>query len=251
MNKTIFFSALAALLLMGAGPVVADDEAPPPVEASDEPVEVEVGAEEAAAAAAKSNEALAVPTEAPAAESAPVADSVPAEKTTVEKITVEKVTTETVVESKPQAEKPAEVKKAPAKKKSVVAKKESKKKSKSAKATAKPKPEAPLVAKAERRPPVKRTGQTRPLSDFELGRYQYCGSDRDCVAANNGCCDCANGGADVAVNRERLAAFEARFDCLYVSCSEKDTVPPCGSGIISCVNHKCVYFSNGALEEKF
>ncbi len=242
-NKSIFFSALAAVLLMGTAPAFADDEAAPPLEATDEPSEVEVGAEEAAAAAAKSDEVLAVPSN-PSPETAPV------EKTTVETTTVEKVTTEKVVEVKPADPAPAEVQKAPAKKKSV-AKTEHKKKTKTAKSTVKPKLAPPVVAKAERRPPAKRTGQTQPLSDFELGRYQYCGSDRDCVAANNGCCDCANGGADVAVNRERLAAFEARFDCLYVSCTEKGAMPPCGSGIISCVNHKCVYFSNGSLEEKF
>lgn len=247
-NKTKFFSVLAAALLFGASYAFADDEAMP----ADEPAEVEVGAEEAAAAAERSNEALAAPTPAPEVQTT---ESVPVEKTTVEKVTVEKVTTEKTVEAKPTDAKAAEVKTTEVKKSSVkkrsVAKKESKKKTKVAKSTPQPKLSPSVVAKSERRPSVKRTGQTRPLSEFELGRYQYCGSDRDCVAANNGCCDCANGGGDVAVNRERLAAFEARFDCLYVSCGEKDTVPPCGSGIISCVNHKCVYFSNGSLEEKF
>lgn len=81
-----------------------------------------------------------------------------------------------------------------------------------------------------------------PLSEFELGRYQYCGEDRDCVAANNGCCDCANGGKDVAINKERTEAFKARFDCMQVMCTEMAAEPMCGSGLVSCVNHRCKYF---------
>lgn len=263
LNKSILFSALVAFLLVTPSlRAVADDEAPAPdaspaVESADEPVEVEAGAEEAAAAAEESKKAEAVPalpeaavakdakpatepavTEKAVAEPSAVAKS--DEKTTVEKTTVEKVTVEKVVSDKSKGSK---------KSKTTLTKKESKKHTVKPVAK-KPTPAAPLIAKA-RPPVVKRTGQSRPLSEFELGRYQYCGADRDCVAANNGCCDCANGGADVAVNRERLAAFQARFDCLYVSCTEKDTVPPCGSGVISCVNHKCVYFSNNTLEEKF
>ena len=37
--------------------------------------------------------------------------------------------------------------------------------------------------------PAHPTGSTGPLSAFELGRYQYCGEDRDCMFAVHGCCD--------------------------------------------------------------
>lgn len=80
------------------------------------------------------------------------------------------------------------------------------------------------------------------LSEFELGKYQYCGTDSDCIKANNGCCDCANGGADVAVNRKDYDSFRARFDCLHVNCTERARIPACASGVVSCVNHKCKYF---------
>ena len=67
----------------------------------------------------------------------------------------------------------------------------------------------------------------KPLNDFEVGKYQYCGSDRDCVAAINGCCNCVNGGVEVAVNKERLEAFRNRFDCLKAKCGKKIPRPPC------------------------
>lgn len=81
-----------------------------------------------------------------------------------------------------------------------------------------------------------------PLGEFELGRYQYCGADKDCMVVNNGCCDCANGGKDVAINRERLQAFKDRFDCMQVMCTQLAAEPLCGSGLVSCINHKCKYF---------
>lgn len=99
--------------------------------------------------------------------------------------------------------------------------------------------------------PAHPTGSTGPLSAFELGRYQYCGEDRDCMFAVNGCCDCANGSEDVSVNRERLEAFRARFSCLYVACGDKSHEPACGTGIVSCVNHKCRYFTDAAVDEAF
>ncbi|MCC6220765.1 MAG: hypothetical protein IT291_05950 [Deltaproteobacteria bacterium] len=89
---------------------------------------------------------------------------------------------------------------------------------------------------------VEDDGKTaEPLSQFELGRYQSCGEDADCVKAVNGCCDCANGGQDVAVNKDRYDDFRARFDCVEVMCTELGGVPACGSGVVSCVSHKCRY----------
>ena len=82
---------------------------------------------------------------------------------------------------------------------------------------------------------------TELLSDFELGRYQYCGDDSDCMQAINGCCDCANGGVDVAVNKLRYEDFRARFNCLEVECGKNDANSSCGNGVVSCINHKCKY----------
>lgn len=89
---------------------------------------------------------------------------------------------------------------------------------------------------------VGKTGNTKAIDDFELAKYQYCGGDADCTIAVNGCCDCANGGTEVAVNRERLQAFRERFDCLHVQCTSNIAEPPCQNGVVSCINHRCHYF---------
>ena len=91
---------------------------------------------------------------------------------------------------------------------------------------------------------------TDPLSDAELSRYQYCKSDSDCVKANNGCCDCANGGFDVAVSRERLDELKARFSCEKTLCTMLAKVPPCGTGYVSCVSGKCKFFPEEAFQNK-
>ena len=100
---------------------------------------------------------------------------------------------------------------------------------------------APGAATAQKNEPA---GNTQPLSTFELEKYQYCGDDRDCVVAVNGCCDCVNGGVEAAVNKDRLDAFHGRFDCLYVQCSHKPAKPPCANGVVSCIDHKCKYFDD-------
>lgn len=79
------------------------------------------------------------------------------------------------------------------------------------------------------------------LSEFELGKYQYCGQDSDCMKAINGCCDCANGGQDAAVSKAQYQDFLSRFRCVDVMCTQLARTPPCGSGVVSCVNHKCRY----------
>lgn len=122
--------------------------------------------------------------------------------------------------------------------------------------TAKQVPAKPVtvVAKAKKdvvKPDPVPPRSTKPLSAFELGRYQYCGEDRDCMHAVNGCCDCANGGEDVAVNRQRYEAFRDRFQCLHVSCGDKTLQPECATGLVSCLNHKCRYFRSDGLEDKF
>lgn len=96
----------------------------------------------------------------------------------------------------------------------------------------------------------KGSNNSQPLSDFDLGKYQYCGTDSDCILAQNGCCDCANGGQDIAINKERVSAFQSRFDCLHVECTEKATEPPCASGVVSCINHKCRYIGEEPSSSK-
>lgn len=90
----------------------------------------------------------------------------------------------------------------------------------------------------------------RPLADEELKKYQYCGGDQDCTVAINGCCDCANGGADVSVSKERLMDFNSRFECKGKACTKKAAMPECGSGVVSCVNHQCKYFTAADFERQ-
>ncbi len=71
--------------------------------------------------------------------------------------------------------------------------------------------------------------------------YRSCSIDSDCVYVNNGCCDCANGGEDLAVNKTKLADFEALFDCANVACTMIGAVPECGSGTVSCKSGLCEY----------
>ncbi len=119
-------------------------------------------------------------------------------------------------------------------------------------AAAKPAPKAKVTATKPKTvvpPKAKETpgpgaGNTKPLSDFELARYQYCGDDRDCTIVVNGCCDCANGGQEVAISRDRVEAFKKRFECLYAQCEHRPAVPPCKNGVVSCLDHKCKYFDD-------
>ncbi|MEI6093373.1 MAG: hypothetical protein WCQ47_06795 [bacterium] len=87
--------------------------------------------------------------------------------------------------------------------------------------------------------------QTTPLSDTETLKYRTCNTDADCIVAENGCCDCANGGADISVNVDKLPEFRQNFSCKNVMCTEKAAVPACGSGTISCKANLCEYTSKG------
>jgi hypothetical protein len=91
--------------------------------------------------------------------------------------------------------------------------------------------------------------KTKPLSDKELGRFQYCGDDYDCMFIANGCCDCANGGKDTAVARQHEQEFRDLFDCRSAVCTMRAAVPACGSGVVTCVNHTCKYVAPAAMEE--
>lgn len=87
------------------------------------------------------------------------------------------------------------------------------------------------------------------LSNFELARYQYCDGDSDCMIVNNGCCDCNNGGEDVSINKGDLDRFKARMGCSHARCTKKGG-RRCGSGVVSCVSHKCRYVGNDEFDAK-
>jgi len=83
--------------------------------------------------------------------------------------------------------------------------------------------------------------RTEPYSESELNKFQYCGSDDDCIALSNGCCDCAQGGQFVAINKERQPDFGGNFNCIDFVCPKPDR-SLCMKGVVSCVEHKCRYF---------
>lgn len=85
--------------------------------------------------------------------------------------------------------------------------------------------------------------RVKPLSRVEMLRYTNCATDRDCIYVQNGCCDCANGGQDVAVNKLRLEEFKSQFDCREAACTRRAAVTPCGSGVVSCIERRCRYLS--------
>jgi len=89
--------------------------------------------------------------------------------------------------------------------------------------------------------PVPAAAPSAPLSDKEVEAYQACTTDEDCVYERNGCCDCANGGSDAAINHKRVDAFRARFTCGLTPCTLLDVEPKCGSGKVACVAGKCSY----------
>lgn len=80
-----------------------------------------------------------------------------------------------------------------------------------------------------------------PLSESETLTYRSCTVDLDCIYTTNGCCDCANGGQNIAVNIDRLSEFRALFDGKMTACTEMAMDPPCGSGTVSCNNGVCEY----------
>lgn len=91
-------------------------------------------------------------------------------------------------------------------------------------------------------PPARLTGQ---MADAELRGFQGCEADTDCVFANDGCCDCANGGRETAIARTKEAEFRARFDCANRPCTMRARVPECGCGTVACVEGACAYRNEG------
>ncbi len=81
---------------------------------------------------------------------------------------------------------------------------------------------------------------SQPLADEETRDYRGCEADDDCVYVNNGCCDCVNGGRDLAIHRDRVEEFRALFQCSG-RCTMVGQLVPCGSGKVSCQHGLCVY----------
>lgn len=90
---------------------------------------------------------------------------------------------------------------------------------------------------------------SKPISEFELGKYQYCGTHTDCVKAVNGCCDCVNGAEDVAINASRVNEFNSLFNCINAKCENLDN-KSCGQGLVTCLNHKCHYVDHSKDQTK-
>ena len=92
-------------------------------------------------------------------------------------------------------------------------------------------------------PPTPITKFSEPMEAHLTLDYRACESDAECVYAENGCCDCANGGENIAVNRQKLADFRARFRCTG-GCTEIGG--DCGQGKVACENKLCVYHEPAA-----
>lgn len=92
--------------------------------------------------------------------------------------------------------------------------------------------------------------RTKPISAVDLLRYNLCVNDRDCIVANNGCCDCANGGEDVAINKNAAERFKGLFDCDRTPCTLRAAVPACGSGVVSCIEGRCHYIAENEFSEQ-
>ena len=88
-----------------------------------------------------------------------------------------------------------------------------------------------------------------PLSDSLTLQYKDCQKDEDCILVQNGCCDCANGGEDDAINEDQQTAFLENFDCTTVYCTLLATDPPCGSGTIACEFGRCEYTQDSPTQD--
>jgi hypothetical protein len=89
--------------------------------------------------------------------------------------------------------------------------------------------------------PAPSVKQRAPLPEAETRSYRACQADSDCTWVQNGCCDCANGGADIAVHRDRARDFARRFDCEGAVCTTRGREPACGSGTAVCAEGLCAY----------
>ena len=78
-----------------------------------------------------------------------------------------------------------------------------------------------------------------PLPTEAVKEYQVCAEDSDCVVAQNGCCDCANGGEDVAINKNKKVNFLAQFSCEAIMCTQLARIPGCGKEEVECAQGLC------------
>jgi len=90
-------------------------------------------------------------------------------------------------------------------------------------------------------PSLRKAKNAMPVTSDILQSFQQCKSDKDCMFANNGCCDCANGGQEVSIRRDLLGAFNDLFLCNNVICTGKGREPPCGTGENRCEKNQCVF----------
>jgi hypothetical protein len=63
--------------------------------------------------------------------------------------------------------------------------------------------------------------RTKPLPAEALLPYQGCTDSSECIRVDNGCCDCANGGATVAIHRKFEKELRDRFQCEDVMCTQR------------------------------
>jgi len=75
--------------------------------------------------------------------------------------------------------------------------------------------------------------------------WMQCEKDNDCVETKINCCDCYQGGEQVAINRKY---FDTWYSLLNKNCDQEECldVDNCTEGKISCQNHLCRFV---ALEE--
>lgn len=83
--------------------------------------------------------------------------------------------------------------------------------------------------------------RSTPLSLAEYRQYQSCQSDDECVYAQNGPCDCNNGGENISVNKSNLQDFEKLFKS--VPCTMRGG-PWCKDGIAKCEDKLCHWKKN-------
>ena len=82
---------------------------------------------------------------------------------------------------------------------------------------------------------------TAPLAGTDLAKYQNCKDDAECVYAQNGSCDCNNGGMGVAINRTLLNDFRKNFD--PATCTTIQGAS-CTNGLPRCEQNKCLYYAH-------
>jgi hypothetical protein len=78
-----------------------------------------------------------------------------------------------------------------------------------------------------------------PMAEELTLRFRTCVGDSDCVWESNGCCDCANGGRDIAMNRDMVSEFREQFNCSG-ECTKRADRHGCRRGKVYCKDSICV-----------